>query len=219
MRPILSILIPTVGQREAQFCELIAMLGPQVRAHDGGIEALCYWNNGERSLAEIRQALVEEARGLYVSQIDDDDSVPDYYCNRIINAIGSVFPDQVGWHMRAWWDGEPLKPTYHSLRYDRWWDDANGYYRNCSHLNPIKRDIALRVPFTGHDGPEDFCWAREIAPLVKTEEYIEEPMYFYRFTPADSIWRGIPPPNRAYTRPALPKYFRYHPDCASEYHP
>lgn len=216
MSPRLSILIPTVGERDGLFRKLVAELSPQVRGHKGEIEVLIFWNNCEHPISEIRQALVDEARGEYVCQLDDDDSVPDYYCDRIIGALASS-PDYVGWAMQLWWNGEKMKPTYHSLRYDRWWDDADGYYRNVSHLNPIRRSIALQVPFTGHDGPEDYSWAQQVAPLVKTEEYIEDPMYFYCFNPADSIWRGRPPPTRNYTRPRLPKYFRYHPDSKTRF--
>lgn len=214
--PRLSILIPTVGERDERFRQLVADLEPQVRAHNGQIEVLVYWNNFEKPIAAIRQALVEGARGEYTCFVDDDDKVPPYYCDRIIKAIQSG-PDYVGWRMQLWIDGQKMKPTFHSMRYDRWFDDAHGYYRNTSHLNPIKRSIALQVPFTGHDGPEDVSWARRVAPLVKSEQYIEEPMYFYYYNTQDSIWRGGKMPNRKYSRPALGECFRYHPDCKTEF--
>ena len=215
-RPLLSILIPTVGERSDRFQNLVASLSPQVQAEYGDIEVLVYWNNFERPIAEIRQALIEEAHGQYVCFVDDDDGVPSYYCDKIITALQSR-PDYVGWRMQLWMDGQKMKPTFHSIKYDHWSDDAEGYYRDISHLNPIKRSIALQVPFTGHDGPEDYSWAQLIAPLVKTEEYIEEPMYFYYYNSRDTIWQGGKVPDQSYTRPELGEHFRYHPECKTEY--
>ncbi len=213
----LSILIATVGERTECFMDLVAALATQVPPYKNQIEVLIYWNNFEKPLAEIRQALVEEAKGDYVCFIDDDDSVPPYYCDRIMEAL-TTSPDYVGWRMQLWWNGEKMKPTYHSIRYPEWSDDAHGYYRNTSHLNPIKREIALQVPFIGDDGPEDVSWGARVAPLVKTEEYIEDCMYYYHFNQANSIWQGKQvPEGKIYRRPWLRKPFRYHPDCKSVY--
>lgn len=213
MKPRLSILIATVGEREERFLQLVERLSTQVQKYDGQIEVLAFWNNMEHPIAEIRQALVDEATGEYVCFIDDDDSVPEYYCDRIMAATEDR-PDYVGFRMQLWYDGVKTKPTYHSIRYSEWSDDAEGYYRNISHLNPIRRDIAIKVPFTGHAGPEDYCWSSLVAPLVHTEEYVEEPMYFYYFNSSDSIWRGSKA-SGTYTRPELPEHFRYHPDSKS----
>ena len=212
----LSILIATVGERTDRFMDLVATLAPQVQGYKDQIEVLIYWNNFELPISQIRQALIEEARGDYVCFIDDDDSVPPYYCDHIMEAI-ETNPDQVGWRQQLYWDGVKTKPTFHSIKYSGWSEDVNGYYRECSHLNPIRRDIALRVPFTGYDGPEDISWAERVAPLVQTEEYINEPMYYYYFNSADSIWNRGKVPDRNYRRPSLRKPFRYHPDCKSVY--
>lgn len=209
----LSILIPTVGERASRFQTLTERLSPQL---SDDIEVLVYWNNFEHPIAEIRQALVEEARGDYSCFVDDDDDIPDYYCDRILDALNSE-PDYVGWRMQLWYDGVKTKPTFHSIRYPKWYDDDDGYYRNASHLNPVKRDIALQVPFTGYAGPEDVSWSERVAPLLKTEEYIEEPMYFYHYNSDDSVWRGGKQPMRNYVRPELPKHFRYHPDSKPEF--
>lgn len=216
MGPRLSILIATVGERNERFLELVDRLAPQVLPYGDQVEVLVHWNNFEHPIAEIRQALVDEAKGEYTCFIDDDDLVPDYYCDRIMAAT-ETRPDYVGWRMQLWYDGVKMKPTYHSIVYGSWWDDADGYYRNISHLNPIRRELALQVPFTGHDGPEDYCWSEAVAPLVHTEKYIEDPMYFYYFDSSDSIWRGEKSAQGGYTRPALHPPFRYHPDSKTEF--
>jgi hypothetical protein len=212
----LSILIPTVGERDQRFRKLVATLTPQVQKHNGSVEVVAYWNNFEKPIADIRQALVNEARGDYVCFIDDDDGVPAYYCDRIVEAIGNN-PDYIGWRMQLWYDGAKMKPTYHSIMYDSWFEDPYGYYRNISHLNPVRRSIALQVPFDGSVGPEDHNWAQAIYPLIQSEFYIDDPMYFYYFNTEDSIWRGKSMPNKNYRRPTLGKHFRYHPDSKAAF--
>lgn len=212
-----TILIATLGQRADRFQRLLSVLLPQVDDYEGQIEVLAFWNNFERPLSEIRQLLVEEATGDYINFIDDDDLVADDYCARVMKAIESN-PDYVGWQQQLYFNGEKTKPTFHSLKYPQWSDDEDGYYRNVSHLNPIKRDIAKQVSFLVEQGiPEDFTWAQRVAPLVKTEEYIDSVMYHYYPSAEDSKWMGGKDTN-SYTRPTIMNYhFKWHPESKEEY--
>lgn len=216
MKPKLSILIATVGQRNERFTNLVKVLMPQVKKYGGSIQVLAYWNNGEHPLGEIRQSLVEEATGDYISFIDDDDLVPEYYCQEIYEKLNGA--DYIGWRMQAWHNGEKLKPTYHSLRYASWFEDEDGFYRNISHLNPIKRKLAAQASFlVAKDMPEDQPWTQRVSSLVHTEEYIDKVMYFYQHTTEDSIWRGDLKPILNFKRPIIrQKYFSYHPDSPKE---
>lgn len=208
--PKWSILICTIGQRNIRFLELLDSLMKQVRPYKGEIEVLAYWNNGEKPLAQIRQDLVEAAKGEYISFIDDDDVIPDYYCDEVMKALRRK-PDYVGWQMQAYHNGDPLKPTFHSIKYDKWFEDDKGFYRNISHLNPIKRNKALKVSFTYEEGsPEDYSWAKQVAPYINTEVYIDKLMYHYYHTTEDSTWRGDFDKSRHHKRPIIKrKYFRY----------
>ena len=55
------------------------------------------------------------------------------------------------------------------------------YYRPPNHLNPMKREIAIQFKFPEQYHGEDLCWAMALAQsgLLKTEETITEPYYFY----------------------------------------
>lgn len=215
-----SILIATVGQRSSRFRELLKVLMPQVRDHDGEIEVIAYWNNGEYLMGCIRQKLVEEARGEYISFVDDDDMVPEYYCNEVMKAI-SKNPDYVGWQMQVYEQGNKLKPTFHSLKYKGWDEDDEGWYRNISHLNPIKKSVALNVSFVApRDTAEDSPWAQKIVPYVKTEEYIDRVMYLYQHDSNDSVWRGDLDFRQIYQRPKVTyKHFRYHSNSTNSFDP
>ena len=91
-------------------------------------------------------------------------------------------------HLLMTVDGENEERTYHSLRYDHWWDEPDPersgrrrYFRNPNHLNPVKRELALKVRFPEINHGEDHDYSKAIHPHLKTEEYIESPIYYYLY--------------------------------------
>jgi hypothetical protein len=147
--------------------------------------------------------------------VDDDDRVSPNYVQRILPLLQPGDVDYVGWRMQAYIDGQPLKPTYHSLKFNGWWENQEGYYRHISHLNPIRRRLALEESFRSPHFPEDVGWALRLAAknVVKTEAYIgDEPMYHYYSSTTSSLGQSperVRPGN--YVRPVIDSpYFRYH---------
>lgn len=209
-KPKWTILVATVGERNERFYKLAKKLLNLTEPYKGKVQILAYWNNYEFPLGEIRQFLVEQAESEYISFVDDDDDIPDYYVDEVMKALADN-PDYVGWQLQVWHNGEKMKPTYHSIKYGKWAEDEKGWYRDISHLNPIKRDIALKVNFgTRQDIPEDESWARKIAPFVQTEFYIDKVMYFYKHTTDDSVWRGKKNYDKIFYRPEIKhRFFTY----------
>jgi glycosyltransferase involved in cell wall biosynthesis len=211
---IWSILVATHVSRGEQFARLVDMLAPQL-APD--VEVSVLWNRGDKNIGEYRQALVEDARGEYVSFVDDDDRLPDYYVAAILEALKSK-PDCVGFRVQVRDLSErPISSKYrdyvafHSIRYDRWYQKGHRFFRNVTHLNPVRRDLAVKVPFVGNRA-EDHEWAKRVGPLLKSEVYVDRPMYFYDFAQDKSIRSGIRRDGSKVPRPPLPDGFRYHPD-------
>jgi hypothetical protein len=210
----LSILIATIGHREQRFLSLIHSLMPMVKPYKGQIEVLAYWNNGELPIGKIRKALIQEAKGDYVCFIDDDDCVPEYYCELIMEALRDSCPDYVGFKVQLFNEGIEAKPVYHSIIYKHWHEDERGYYRGVTHLNPIKRSIALDGDFgTSHEAGEDAKWAQSVTPLVQREAYIDRVMYQYYHDRSDTNFGGDKHNDGHYKRPDFRhKYFRFHKD-------
>jgi len=215
--PDWTILIATLGQRQQRFERLLSHLLPQVEECPGQVNVLAYWNNGERPLAEVRQALVEEADGAFVSFIDDDDLVADNYVRSVVPALNKGI-NYVGFRLQCYVDGVPLKPTYHSLRYTQWYDDERGYYRDISHLNPIRRDVALQADFRKTEPPEDVAWADQLRGRITKEHFVDDVMYHYYSSSTDTTWRpgAVQRPRVGqYFRPVIDSpQFRYHPESA-----
>lgn len=211
-----TILVATLGQRQERFERLLSHLLPQVEEAAGAVNVLAYWNNGERPLAEVRQALVDEADGTFVSFVDDDDLVAETYVSAILARLRETPDvDYVGFQLQCYVDGFPLKPTYHSLRYPYWYDDERGFYRDVSHLNPVRRELALQADFRRTTPPEDVAWADQLRGQLKTEAYVPDVMYRYYSSSTDTTWRP-----GAVQRPRVGQYFRLAVDSPYfRYHP
>lgn len=194
MIPRWTILIATLGCRQAKFERLLGQLLPQVEAARGLVTVEALWNNGERPVARVRQDLLEHAESDYVCFVDDDDELPDYYVSRVLPLLDGV--DYIGWRMQAFTNGILMLPTYHSLRYTSWYQDELGYYRDVSHLNPVRRSLTEGTSFYAdprrEQTHEDLSWAEQLRPRLKSEHYIGDvPMYFYRYETRDSIQHGL----------------------------
>lgn len=210
--PKLSILIATIGPRYHQFINLMNRLMPQVGHWP--IEVIAFWNNGEISIGQIRKELIEEARGDYVCFIDDDDMIPDYYCEEIMGALGE---DYVGFRVELQEQGKPMKPVFHSIKYPNWHEDEQAFYRNITHLNPIRREMALQGNFTTRGAGEDVDWARSLQGIPKTENYIDKIMYYYLHDGNKTTFGG---PKRRVKKNVRNDYkhpqFRWHPNSKTE---
>jgi len=212
----LSILIATIGRRNDSFLELMASLVPQIERNN--IEVVAYWNTGEKLIGDLRQALLKEAKGEYICFIDDDDRVPAYYCDEIFFALNSAKEkvDYVGFQVELFEKIQGIEhqmpPVFHSIRYGVWHQDEHGYYRGITHLNPIKRELALQAEFGKNGIGEDESWARTLMPLVRTEAYINKIMYYYHHDRENTSFGGIERKRKLYKRPKFEHaQFRWHP--------
>ena len=214
-----SILIATLSRRSEKLQRLLYNdLLPQVERYPD-VEVVAYWNHwGERPLGDIRQALVEDAKGDYINFVDDDDYLPEYYCSEIYPFLDGKI-DYIGWKMQVIHDGVALKPTFHRLCYGGWYEDETGFYRDVSHLNPVRRELALMADFR-RGFPEDESWADQLSLRLKREYFVNRTMYYYHSDSTDCSWKPDSPGARPYSpldykRPDIRSdQFRWHPDSS-----
>lgn len=183
--PTWTILVPTIGERRAAFERLMAVLLPQTEVWAGAVTVMGWHNNGTPHLTEIRQQMNLAAPGQYVSCIDDDDLVPDYFVAEAMRALGER-PDYVGWLVQCYSDGIPTAISEHSLKHRKWWNETDRYFRDISHINPIRRDIALTADYrkAGRGQPEDRAWVSQLrrGGRLKRQVMIDRIMYHYLFS-------------------------------------
>ena len=172
----LSILICHIREREKVFQRLLKTLLAQ---YTDEIEIIV--SETDLTIGEKRNQLLDAATGDYIVFVDDDDDVHKKYVRLILSAIKTK-PDCVGMQgiiHRPGMEGFVFK---HSLKCKEWKEDVKKkmFFRTPNHLNPVKREIATRVRFVDKmNFGEDNEYANRIKKVLKTEIFIEEPIYFY----------------------------------------
>jgi hypothetical protein len=210
-----SILIPTLAGRQASLARLLDVLLPQAEAVPG-IEVVALYNNGSRPLTDIRQDLLDDARGEFISFIDDDDLVVPDFAYTVIMAMGDPDTDAVGFQARIFEDGDPVQLAFHSIRFTRqWFADISGAYRDWTLLNPVRTAIARKGDFRlCRELGEDYDFRSQIAHLLHRDEYIPRVLYLYYSSPAAGHRAWSAPgarPVPALPRPAVASpAFRWH---------
>jgi hypothetical protein len=168
--------------------EFDRQLAPWPVDHANGrpVELLIGMWNDKLDLGENRNALIRRATAEYVMFFDDDDFPAHDFVDTILPLLDGV--DYIGYQLQCWCQHlryQEYGETDHSLRHPDWSREGMKFFRDISHVNPMRRELALRAEFDGGFG-EDHRWAAKLRHLgiVKTEHYIPRVMYHY-------IWRAV----------------------------
>lgn len=181
----LSILIPTLHDRSDMLISLKADLYGQIILANlkDQVEVICLPDGGEKPTGWKRNILLTKAKGDYIVFIDDDDRVHELYVKMICDAL-ETSPDVVGIVLKHYQNEVLIGTAYHTKKYDRWKNiqDENGLwtFERCpNHLNPVRRDLALKVRFPEIYIGEDKEYSLWLNELIRTEVMIHEPLYNY----------------------------------------
>lgn len=180
----LSILICTIDGREEKFNLLKHHLQTQINefGRQKEVHILSKKDNKQISVGAKRQLLLEESIGEYIVYIDDDDMVPYFYIEKILDAI-KLNPDCIGFRIEC--KGTMGNTASASNKWDKWADNMGGfdYVRTIYHKNPVKRYIALQIGFKDMRFSEDSDYSNRLkqSGLLKEEVFIDEVMYEYRY--------------------------------------
>lgn len=171
----LSVLICHLPQRARLLSRLVTTISSQ--SVDKPVELIV--NDEDCSVGLKRNKLLNAARGEYVAFVDDDDEVPEYYVDEILQAA-TVHPDCIGivGVIREQSGNNLFK---HSIEYVGWYTGGDGtYYRTPNHLNPIKREIATAIRFDpSMSFGEDRKFSDRVRPHLKSEVYIRDKIMYY----------------------------------------
>jgi hypothetical protein len=182
--PVLSILICGLAGRHESRHRLLSVLEPQAKGQP--VEILLNIDSGQITIGEKRQRLLEASTGQYVCFVDDDDQVAKTYVSMILDAIqrtpGATHCSLRGVMLQS---GHRPKEFDHSSRH-KVWEMVNGVFlRPPSHVNPVRRDLALMAGFKATNWGEDRTYSEKLVTLncLGNEATTKTHLYFYNFTP------------------------------------
>lgn len=190
----LSICIATVPERAAQFAVLFAELSRQANGRPVKIEVddRPKLSQGGVSVGTKRQDLNASAIGDYVVHLDDDDWIPSDYVDTILNALESN-PDCVGHYELVEGLSERPQLSIWTNKAQRWMQGREArpfgtdFVRTPFHKTPIRRELAVQIPFKDMTFGEDHDWSIRLkeSRLIKSEAFIPRVLYFYRYVSQD----------------------------------
>jgi len=178
-----QILICSIEKRKDYLERLLKILHPQLT--DGvSIQIAC--DNGQMSIGQKRNELLQQSPADYVAFIDDDDRVSNNYVSYNLVGIENGF-DCCSLKGEITENGGNPQVFEHSIKYGSYKTNPEGYLvryeRFPNHLNCIKSSIAKQFKFPEKNHGEDTDWATQIhkSGLIEIEHYIPEVIYFYDY--------------------------------------
>lgn len=180
----LSLLVPTIVGREAQYKRLFDSI--QAQYIPDWIQVLTEKDNREMSIGAKRNILLQKAAGQYVAFLDDDDRISDNYVKLLMEGIDKGV-DCCSLRGVITVNGNDPQVFEHALKYSEWRTNSDKkevkHERPPNHLNCIKASIAKQFNFPETYHGEDHVWSMAIqkSGLLKTEHYIDEVLYYYDF--------------------------------------
>jgi glycosyltransferase involved in cell wall biosynthesis len=186
---LLSILIPTIPERNERFTKLYNELMRQKTAfetfHDslGRVEILVNADkrflDGGLSIGNKRNALVKSAEGKYLCFLDDDESIPGNYLESLMRLCyqgQDVCTFQALAKLQTFWALVDMRLAY-KLN-----DQLNPNYtarRPPWHCCPVKSVFAKMFEFPDLNNAEDFVWMEKVLACCTTEAHTEAILYGY----------------------------------------
>ena len=139
-----------------------------------------------QTVGEKRNALLHAAEGEYVSMVDDDDVVSPDYVTEMLAGI-NLGVDVVAIRGEVTRDGYPfgifIDTPFQRMANIRQENGLLLCLRGTQHLDAIKREIALSVPFESKNFGEDSRWTAmlEKTGLITSWHCVQKPLYTYHW--------------------------------------
>jgi hypothetical protein len=199
MNPKLSILIPSIPSRFEKMQNLYNRL--LIECENLPIEIVCLIDNKKRSIGEKRDALVQLAKGDYLTILDDDDDFFKGYAKEIIAAI-NFDVDVVTFKQKCSLDDGGFYvdfDLFHKVNEVAKKEINFGYIdikRLPFHCCVWRTSIAQSERFANVGYGEDWDWCKRLIPKCKTQHKINKILHHYIFnsqtteapTESNDVW-------------------------------
>jgi hypothetical protein len=225
---VLSVLIPTLASRLPDLSNLLVKLRSQIGDRPD-VEVLALLDDKTMWLGDKRNRLLELATGKYLTFLNDDDNIPDYWLEKVLGYIeNNPGIDVVSVKGQCLQRENPTAPWHHTwfmatTLESKTWDDIRKFYCDTgSFIDPEdgrhyeriyvhrpvmwcvwRSDIAKRVKFASRTYYEDIKWAELASEIAETEVMTDEVLYYYHAddrTSEAGKWKFFKPGMRSFEK-------------------
>jgi len=175
MKPLLSILIPTVPERAGKLASLLADLA---RQNNGEAEVIYFGDDRKRSIGAKRNGALSLARGKYVAFCDDDDHVSAGYISEITKAAERDV-SVISFIQDATWNGQESEVHFSIKNANEPFSPGGVTRRFPWHVCAWRRELAQQCVFSEKNWGEDADWVEQAAALAKNEIHIPHVLHYY----------------------------------------
>ena len=182
---LLTIGILSLNERKEQHLDkLLGVLGRQLTSElREKVEVMVNVDDGDKSVGQKRNEVVENASGKFICFVDDDDGIDEEYVKSIVDVIeNNEDLDCIGFSGMYYTNGQPKMIFKHANSYGGHYKDSSGVqHRPVNHLNPVRTEIARKVKFPEKNFGEDseYCDKLFDMGLLKNEVVLDKVMYHY----------------------------------------
>lgn len=181
----ISILMPTMHSRRVLFADALKEVQKQIaETPEIKVEVLWEADNGELTLGQKRNVLIDRCSGKYHCFVDDDDVIAPYFLKTFVPMIQSGIDYDCASFVGAYYFRGTYKKLFnHSMEYKSWFETQERYYRCPSPMNLIKTSIVRQVGYKDIRNIEDREFSMRLinTGLLKTEFQVNpnRPLYHY----------------------------------------
>jgi len=189
-KTILSILIPSIPERQDQYVELMAEVWDQIWSMNethptlGNVEIVADHDkaflDGGPSIGKKRGSLVNRAKGKYMCFLDDDEDISPNYVeclvrmcheNQDVVTFRSFCVNDFYWTLV---DMSLMNPTNEEATPERI------VKRRPWHICPVRSEYAKKYPFEDINYGEDWKWFEKVLKHCHTEAHTSEILHSYQ---------------------------------------
>ena len=157
-------------------------LSAQSEPYGDDVEILVFLDNKKRSIGMKRQALLDIAKGTYVTWIDDDDKPTSDYVDSCMEVILSFHPDVITINQEVYIDGNgPYSLTFKAGHPDNEEVGETPATRPPWHTCIWKRETVKDCKFPDLMYGEDWAWAEQANKLIRHSFHIDKVLLTYIF--------------------------------------
>jgi len=182
---LLTIGIPSLNERKESLNELLNFMDSSTSEENiqkSKIEIIVNIDDGEKTVGQKRNEILQQAKGKFVCYVDDDDKIDEEYINLIIKTIEeNPDLDCIGFTGMYYVNGEPTMLFKHAKEYGGHYKKEGIQYRPVNHLNPVRTELAQQIGFPEKNFGEDsdYCDRLLESGLLKNEVVLDKVMYHY----------------------------------------